>query len=355
MIIGMNAFSRNFPVLEVKGFYKAFIIFTFPLFSLVNALDVPKKDAFKQSPLLPPAPESEYKNYAEEDLYENEPYFSAIPQWHYYDVFGNKILDGFNMYTLSKKINTTGTGITNITLHPFLKKVLDNLVEVTDLHDSSGIMVMIGDKVSSEFTPFSLKQTILSGARFDVFHKQNFLSFLTNRISNTGFYGMLSDESRPEPTSDWLTGVHVVRKFGEAAGIGGTYVNLHHEESKLFSNQFSGADSDTARKTPTGVSLYGLDVNLQLNKLQAYGEYLRSQEFLDGNFKPGFRIELHIKDLMNALNTAKELGVPVFLSSQVIEIMQALKIDGKGGGFKRSGRDARYREECGSMPTQRET
>ena len=50
---------------------------------------------------------------------------------------------------------------------------------------------------------------------------------------------------------------------------------------------------------------------------------------LEGNFKPGFRIELHIKDLMNAFNTAKELGVPVFLSSQVMEIMQALKVDGK--------------------------
>jgi 2-hydroxy-3-oxopropionate reductase len=50
---------------------------------------------------------------------------------------------------------------------------------------------------------------------------------------------------------------------------------------------------------------------------------------LEGNFKPGFRIELHIKDLMNALDTARELGVPVFLSSQVMEIMQALKADGK--------------------------
>ena len=50
---------------------------------------------------------------------------------------------------------------------------------------------------------------------------------------------------------------------------------------------------------------------------------------LNRNFKPGFRIELHIKDLMNALDTAKELGTPVFLSSQVMEIMQALKVDGK--------------------------
>jgi 2-hydroxy-3-oxopropionate reductase len=50
---------------------------------------------------------------------------------------------------------------------------------------------------------------------------------------------------------------------------------------------------------------------------------------LKGNFKPGFRIELHIKDLANALDTAHELGVPVPLSSVVMEIMQALKTDGK--------------------------
>jgi 2-hydroxy-3-oxopropionate reductase len=51
---------------------------------------------------------------------------------------------------------------------------------------------------------------------------------------------------------------------------------------------------------------------------------------LQGNFKPGFRIELHIKDLANALDTAHEVGVPVPLSSAVMEVMQALKVDGKG-------------------------
>ncbi len=50
---------------------------------------------------------------------------------------------------------------------------------------------------------------------------------------------------------------------------------------------------------------------------------------LKGNFKPGFRIELHIKDLANALETAHEVGVPLPLSSGVMEVMQALKADGK--------------------------
>ncbi|MHC4368824.1 MAG: 2-hydroxy-3-oxopropionate reductase [Planctomycetota bacterium] len=52
---------------------------------------------------------------------------------------------------------------------------------------------------------------------------------------------------------------------------------------------------------------------------------------LAGNFRPGFRIELHIKDLANALDTAHEVGVPVPLSGVVMEAMQALKVDDKGG------------------------
>ena len=51
---------------------------------------------------------------------------------------------------------------------------------------------------------------------------------------------------------------------------------------------------------------------------------------LKGNFKPGFRIELHIKDMANALDTAHQIGVPVPLSAAIMEVMQALKADGKG-------------------------
>lgn len=52
---------------------------------------------------------------------------------------------------------------------------------------------------------------------------------------------------------------------------------------------------------------------------------------LDNNFKPGFRIELHIKDLQNALDTAHALNVPVPLTANVMETMQALKTDGMAG------------------------
>jgi 2-hydroxy-3-oxopropionate reductase len=51
---------------------------------------------------------------------------------------------------------------------------------------------------------------------------------------------------------------------------------------------------------------------------------------LDRKFNPGFRINLHIKDLGNALDTAHQLGVPLPLTASVMEIMQALKVDGLG-------------------------
>ena len=49
-----------------------------------------------------------------------------------------------------------------------------------------------------------------------------------------------------------------------------------------------------------------------------------------GNFKPGFKIDLHIKDLANAIETGHDVGVPLPLTASVMEILQALKVDGKG-------------------------
>lgn len=51
---------------------------------------------------------------------------------------------------------------------------------------------------------------------------------------------------------------------------------------------------------------------------------------LSRNYKPGFRIELHIKDLTNALNAAHAINGYVPLTGQVMEMMQALKADGCG-------------------------
>lgn len=51
---------------------------------------------------------------------------------------------------------------------------------------------------------------------------------------------------------------------------------------------------------------------------------------MDRKFTPGFRINLHIKDLKNVLDTSHSLGIPLPLSSNVMEMMQALIVDGLG-------------------------
>lgn len=49
-----------------------------------------------------------------------------------------------------------------------------------------------------------------------------------------------------------------------------------------------------------------------------------------GNYKPGFRINLHIKDLTNALNAAHAINMPVPMTAQMMEVMQELMNHGEG-------------------------
>ena len=51
---------------------------------------------------------------------------------------------------------------------------------------------------------------------------------------------------------------------------------------------------------------------------------------IERDFKPGFRIDLHIKDLQNALDTSHSINASLPLTAQIMEILLALKIDGKG-------------------------
>lgn len=50
---------------------------------------------------------------------------------------------------------------------------------------------------------------------------------------------------------------------------------------------------------------------------------------LDRNFVAGGRIDINLKDMTNVMETAHEIGVPLPLSSQLVEIFHALKVDGK--------------------------
>ena len=59
--------------------------------------------------------------------------------------------------------------------------------------------------------------------------------------------------------------------------------------------------------------------------LEAHG-----QKMLEHNFKPGFRIRLHEKDMKIALGAGFEYGVPLMVTSQVAQMMSAMKASGHG-------------------------
>ena len=49
---------------------------------------------------------------------------------------------------------------------------------------------------------------------------------------------------------------------------------------------------------------------------------------LERDFNPGFKIDLHIKDLNNALNAAHAISSPAPLTAQMMEVMQFLRAEG---------------------------
>jgi 2-hydroxy-3-oxopropionate reductase len=52
---------------------------------------------------------------------------------------------------------------------------------------------------------------------------------------------------------------------------------------------------------------------------------------LERNFVAGGRIDINLKDITNVMETAHGIDVPLPLCSQLLEIMHALKVDGKAG------------------------
>ena len=54
----------------------------------------------------------------------------------------------------------------------------------------------------------------------------------------------------------------------------------------------------------------------------------KAPRMFKGNYDPGFRMKLHVKDLTNVLETSRELHTAMPLSAQVMEMMQTLIADG---------------------------
>jgi 2-hydroxy-3-oxopropionate reductase len=57
---------------------------------------------------------------------------------------------------------------------------------------------------------------------------------------------------------------------------------------------------------------------------------MRRENILGGHYDPGFRVRLHLKDLKNALELAREAGVVLPATVQVEQLMQRMRIAGRG-------------------------
>lgn len=110
-------------------------------------------------------------------------------------------------------------------------------------------------------------------------------------------------------------GAGQVTKAANQVVVGGT-IALVSEALVLASK--AGVDPAKVRQ----VLLGGF---AQSRILDAHG-----QKMLERNFKPGFRIRLHEKDLSIALATGREYGVPLLLTAVVDQMMTTMKATGRG-------------------------
>jgi len=78
----------------------------------------------------------------------------------------------------------------------------------------------------------------------------------------------------------------------------------------------------------------------------------KAPRMFSGNYEPGFKVGLHVKDLANVLETGKALHVPMPLTASVMEMMQVLMTDGLAG--KDHGALSHFYEKLDSLTLRRE-
>ncbi len=97
-----------------------------------------------------------------------------------------------------------------------------------------------------------------------------------------------------------------------------TSINIEAVAEALTFAAKAGVDPVKVRQALLGGAAYS-------RMLEFHG-----QRMLDRNFKPGFRMALHRKDLDIVLSAAKEYGAPVPVATKVREMMTAMVESGRG-------------------------
>ncbi len=105
--------------------------------------------------------------------------------------------------------------------------------------------------------------------------------------------------------------------------------------TKLANQIIVAVNIEAVGEALTLASKAGLDPNVVFDAIKgglAGSSVLNAKGpmMIAGDFQPGFRINLHQKDLRNALLTGQELGVPLPVTGLVQQMIGSLVNDGKG-------------------------
>jgi hypothetical protein len=271
----------------MKTLNQVYLFSTALLFFTAEALalsDYPSIDKLNLSLEIP----SKYENYAQKGTYVNPTWVGEVPEWNYYDIFGNHLVEGFNLFDMSMNGNARSEQ-SDIALSPILKKWLNGMVQVGDMTDNRGVMALVGDRVATHFTPYTFNQSLFCGARIDVFfdllYGMNSLSIINSRISNTGIYGMYMENYTVLPGADWLHGIHFNKNVKDIFDIGATWIDMRNQVNGK-PGSLDGSYDSLFPNSPSALYVYGLNGSCNLPRLKAYGEWAQSQEVLDGSFRP---------------------------------------------------------------------
>lgn len=94
--------------------------------------------------------------------------------------------------------------------------------------------------------------------------------------------------------------------------------NIHALAEALVLTQKAGLNPETVFEAIRG----GLAGSTVMNA--------KAPMMFNRNFKPGFRIELHFKDMNNVMETARDMQLPLPMSAFLQQVLASLMADGKG-------------------------
>lgn len=207
--------------------FKTFVIFIF-FSSIFLNVPVLLRAQFITSP---GTSDEKYGNYSEEG-YRN--YSQEFLTLKHYDDFGNFLLEGLNVYRLTKQSPAEAD---NLIKYRYYTNWFENLVIAKDSYKGFSTSLIIGDAIRTKFTSLTLDRARFNGIRWDGKTNNNQFSVVYSRLSDPIFMPFQttvtgSYVSAPHDWNRYLFGGHWETEVGDVLTLGATYLNLHQTKSK---------------------------------------------------------------------------------------------------------------------------